>query len=121
MTNSSRQGSLFRSLGKLAVGACLLGAAALPALAEDRPFLASASIVRVLEPVQLSGGHFKPNQALTLYVRIEGGTEVAHNAVSDAKGDLSQSVPVSGAGVHIVRVTDSGGRVLARAQFVVIK
>lgn len=121
MKHSSYLGSYFRPLRALAIWACLLGAAALPALAEDRPFIASASIARVVEPVQLSGGRFKPNQALTLFVRTEGGTEVAHNAVSDAKGGLSQSVPVSAAGVHLVRVTDSGGRVLARSQFVVVQ
>lgn len=101
--------------------AWMLVAASPVALADGRPYLAPASIARVAEPVQISGGRFEPNQALTVLVRVQGGAEVAHSTVADAKGGLSQAVPVSTAGVHLVRVTDSSGRVLARAQFIVVQ
>lgn len=106
------------ALGASTICAWILVTAAPAALAEGRPFLVPASIARVAEPIQLNGGRFEPNQALTLLVRGKGGAEVAHNAVADANGGLAQAVSVPAAGVYFVRVTDSSGRVLARAQFI---
>lgn len=109
------------ALGASTLCAWTLMSAAPVALAEGRPFLMPASIARASAPIQLSGGRFEPNQALTLLVRTQGGSDVAHNAVADARGGLSQAVSVPAAGTYIVRVTDSSGRVLARAQFVAVQ
>lgn len=116
-----RQTRGLTALACYALSAWTLLSAAPAALAEGRPFLMPSSIGRASEPVHLSGGRFAPNQALTLLVRTQGGNDVAHSAVADAKGGLSQEVSVPAAGTYIVRVTDSSGRVLARAQFVALQ
>jgi hypothetical protein len=112
--------SRLSALGTSLCCALVLAAAAPAALADGRPYLVPLSLARAAAPIQLTGGRFEPNQALTLLVRAQGGTEVANGAVADGKGALAHEISVPAAGTYFLRITDSSGRVLARMQFVAV-
>ena len=82
-----------------------------------RPALSGPSIVQAGQTVYFRGSGFKPNEALTVAVTRPEGSEAHFATVADAKGALFYKVAPRGAGVHALRVLDSGGRLISETRF----
>ena len=78
---------------------------------------AGPSVLHISSSASFKGGNFAPGTAVTVVVRQPNGAESAHSLMVDSGGKIAYTVTPKVEGLYTIRVTDSGGRVLAKAQF----
>ena len=111
----TRFSALLRRAGWLFVfaGAALVA----PSAWANQTHFAGPSVLQISSSASFKGGNFAPGTAVTVVVRQPNGAESAHGLMVDSAGKISYTVIPKAAGLYTIRVTDSGGRVLAKAQF----
>ncbi len=88
-----------------------------PAHSANPPHLAGPSVLQTSSAASFKGGNFAPGTAVTVVVRQPNGAESAHNLMVDSSGKITYTMTPKAVGLHTIRVTDSGGRVLATSHF----
>lgn len=81
------------------------------------PSLSGPSMARAAEVAEFNGRGFTPNAAVSIAIRAPGGAESVYGAVAGADGSLTYRLTPAAAGAYQIKVTDSGGRVIASATF----
>ena len=96
----------------------LAGAAVVaPSAWANQTHFAGPSVLQISKSGSFKGGNFAPGTAVTVVVRQPSGSESAHGVMVDSAGKLAYTVVPKVQGLYTIRVTDSGGRVLAKTQF----
>ena len=83
----------------------------------NQAHLAGPSVLHVSSAASFSGGNFAPGTAVTVVVRQPNGAESGISVMVDSRGKIAYTMTPSVQGLYTIRVTDSGGRVLAKAHF----
>jgi hypothetical protein len=81
------------------------------------PSLSGPSMARAAEVAEFNGRGFTPNAAVSIAITQPGGAESVYGAVVAGDGSLTYRLTPSAPGTYQIKVTDSGGRVIARATF----
>ena len=107
--------ALLRRAGFMLVfaGAALVA----PSAGANPAHFAGPSVLQISSSASFRGGNFAPGTAVTVVVRQPNGAESAHGLMVDSAGKITYTMAPKVQGLYTIRVTDSGGRVLAKAQF----
>ena len=107
--------ALLRRAGWLFVfaGAALVA----PSAWSNQTHFSGPSVLQIASSTSFKGGNFAPGTAVTVVVRQPNGAESAHGVMVDSAGKIAYTVVPKVQGLYTIRVTDSGGRVLAKTQF----
>lgn len=90
----------------------------LMSVAQQAPVsLAGPSSVRIPSKAVFHGAGLAPNSAVSVAVLLPNGVESHYSAVVDAEGKLTYSLAPASAGMHTLKVLDSGGRVIGSTVF----
>ena len=88
-----------------------------PSASANQAHLAGPSVLHISSAASFKGGNFAPGTAVTVVVRQPNGAESAHSLMVDSAGKITYAMTPKVQGLYTIRVTDSGGRVLATAHF----
>lgn len=105
--------SLNRGIGVVGIALCSAALAAVASSAWAAPSLSGPSVAGARTPAVFSGSRFAPNTAVTIAIRSPSGAEAHYGAMVDAQGRLEYRFVPREAGLHSLRVLDSGGRQLS--------
>jgi hypothetical protein len=94
-----------------------VAALAAPGASANQAHLAGPSVLHISSAASFKGGNFAPGTAVTVVVRQPNGAESAHSLMVDSSGKIAYTMTPKAEGLYTIRVTDSGGRVLATAHF----
>ena len=83
----------------------------------NQAHLAGPSMLQASSAARFNGGNFPPGTAVTVVVRQPNGAESASNLMVDSGGKIAYTMTPRVEGLYTIRVTDSGGRVLAKTHF----
>ena len=115
-TNSRRNprhGQFELGQGVVGIALCSAALAVVATSAHAAPSLAGPSVASSKTAAVFSGTQFAPNTSVTIAIRAPSGAEAHYGAMVNAQGRLELRFQPKEAGMHSLRVLDSGGRQLS--------